>query len=199
MPPPRRPVLPVTPRSDRRAQRAGRHLLPPQYRGSWAQTYLTDRLGGTDLTGDPRTRPGYAPAGWTALTGMLRRHGATDEELLTAGLTNTSTGRLIDTFRDRLVLPIEHHGQVVGFVGRRNPDTDHLEAGTDAAVKAGPKYLNTAETVLFAKGDQLYGMDPYTDRLPPAPSRSWSKDPSTPSRSASPPLATSASPRSAPR
>ena len=97
---------------------------------------------------------------------LLRRHGATDEELLAAGLAKqASTGRLIDTFRDRLVLPIQHHGQVIGFVGRRNPDHDHLEAGSDAAVKAGPKYLNTAETVLFAKGDQLYGMDPYTDRL----------------------------------
>ena len=136
------------------------------FRGSWAQTYLTDRLGGTDLTADSRTRPGYAPARWTTLTRVLRRHGATDEELLAAGLAKqASTGRLIDTFRDRLVLPIEHHGQVVGFVGRRNPYTDNLEAGTDAAVKAGPKYLNTAETVLFAKGDQLYGMDPYADRL----------------------------------
>ena len=34
-----------------------------------------------------------------------------------------------------------------GFVGRRNPATDD----------AGPKYLNTADTALFTKGDQLYG------------------------------------------
>ncbi len=142
------------------------------YPGSWAQTYLTGRLG-VDLTGDPATRPGYAPTGWTALTSHLRRRGATDEELLAAGLARqASTGRLIDTFRDRLILPIHHTNQnhdkasqVVGFVGRRNPDTDPLEAGSDAAVKAGPKYLNTAETVLFSKGEQLYGMTEYADRL----------------------------------
>ena len=150
------------------------------YRGSWAQTYLTERLGGTDLTGEPHSRAGYAPKAWAALTDHLRRHGATDEELLAAGLARqASTGRLIDTFRDRLMLPI--HGttrrpadetrtggpalQVVGFVGRRHPDHDAVEPGTDAAAKAGPKYLNTGETVLFAKGEQLYGLAEHTDRL----------------------------------
>jgi len=145
------------------------------YRGSWAQTYLTDRLGGHDLTGDLHTRPGYAPHTWTALTDHLRRRGATDEELLAAGLARqASTGRLIDTFRDRLMLPIhaatpghpKTEGAVVaGFVGRRHPDHDALEPGTDAATKAGPKYLNTGETVLFAKGDQLYGLAEQADRL----------------------------------
>jgi len=154
------------------------------YRGSWAQTYLTDRLGGIDLTGDPHTRPGHAPHTWTALSDHLRRHGATDEELLASGLAKqASTGRLIDTFRDRLLLPIhatdpgraghprhEDRGgdpalQVVGFVGRRNPDHDALEPGADGTAKAGPKYLNTGETVLFAKGDQLYGLAEHADRL----------------------------------
>jgi DNA primase catalytic core len=135
------------------------------YRGSWAQTYLTARLG-TDLTGDPRIQPGHAPAGFTTLTAHLRRHGATDDELIAAGLAKTaSTGKTIDTFRDRLILPIHHHGVVVGFVGRRHPDTDHLQAGTDAATNAGPKYLNTSDTVLFAKGDQLYGIAEYPNRL----------------------------------
>jgi len=63
------------------------------YRGSWAQTYLTDRLG-TDLTSDPHIQPGYAPAGFTTLVTHLRRHGATDDELLAAGLAKTaSTGK----------------------------------------------------------------------------------------------------------
>jgi len=135
------------------------------YPGSWAQTYLTGRLG-ADLTGDPATRPGYAPTGWTALTAHLRRRGATDDELLAAGLArHASTGRLIDTFRDRLVLPIRQASQVVGFVGRRHPDSDQFEPGSAAATKAGPKYLNTAETVLFSKGEQLYGMAEHADRL----------------------------------
>ena len=117
------------------------------YRDAWAADYLTERLG-SDLVDDERFHPGYAPAGWTNLTDHLRAGGATDEELLAAGLaTEAKTGRLIDRFRDRLVLPIYNGEQVHGFVGRRNPATDD----------AGPKYLNTADTALFTKGDQLYG------------------------------------------
>jgi DNA primase catalytic core, N-terminal domain len=57
------------------------------------------------------------------------------------------TGRLIDRFRDRVVFPIIHEGQVLGFVGRRHPDL------TDAD-RAGPKYLNTGDTQLFHKEAQ---------------------------------------------
>ncbi|MBB1496099.1 relaxase domain-containing protein [Propioniciclava sp. MC1595] len=120
-----------------------------RYRGSWAQPYLAGRFG-ADLTDDPDVRPGYAPAGWTSLVSHLHRHGVTDEELLAAGLAVTaSTGRLIDRFRDRAVFPIVHDQQVVGFVGRRHPDATDLD-------HAGPKYLNTAETLLFHKRAQLF-------------------------------------------
>ena len=103
-----------------------------------------------DITGHATFRPGFAPDGWTALVQHLHRHGITDDEMLTAGVaTKATSGHLIDRFRDRLVFPITHHGQVLGFVARRNPafsdDDGH-----------GPKYLNTAETPLFHKGDQLY-------------------------------------------
>jgi DNA primase catalytic core len=110
-----------------------------------------------DLTGNPYVGAGYAPAGWTHLVEHLGGHGATDEELLTAGLAAlTRNGRLIDRFRDRLVLPITRDsdarpGQVelLGFVARRHPrHTDHTNGG--------PKYLNTPDTPLFHKGAQLY-------------------------------------------
>jgi DNA primase catalytic core len=119
------------------------------YPGSWAAGHLLERLG-TDLTEDPRFAPGYAPASWTALTDHLRGLGATADELLAAGLSSTArTGRLIDRFRDRLILPIRAaDGQILAFIGRRNPDTPD----------AGPKYLNTGATELFSKGAQLYGM-----------------------------------------
>ena len=42
--------------------------------------------------------------------------------MLAAGVaTRARTGRLIDRFRDRVMFPIEHHGDVLGFVGRRRP------------------------------------------------------------------------------
>jgi len=165
------------------AQAAG--FYAGAYRGSWAQQHLQQRLG-TDLTGDPRFTPGYAPAGWTHLVEHLRARGATDPELLQAGLaTRARTGRLIDRFRDRLVLPIhtlpshtlpgqslpsaaapaadpaagpppgQLPRQVIGFVGRRHPDAvdDH-----DGYCPAGPKYLNTADSLVFSKGAQLYGL-----------------------------------------
>lgn len=120
-----------------------------RYHGSWAQPYLNGRFG-TDLTDDPDIRPGYAPAGWTGLVTHLHRHGVTDEELIAAGLAVTaSTGRLIDRFRDRAVFPIVHDQQILGFVGRRHPDATDLD-------HAGPKYLNTAETLLFHKRAQLF-------------------------------------------
>jgi DNA primase catalytic core len=121
-----------------------------RYRGSWAPAYLTDRLG-TGLTGDDRFTVGYAPDSWTALTRQLQRLGATDAEIVAAGLGSyASTGWVIDRFRDRLVFAIRDGDEIHGWIGRRNPNQDG-----DHAV---PKYLNTAETELFAKGHELYGL-----------------------------------------
>jgi DNA primase catalytic core len=120
-----------------------------RYRGSWAQPYLAERFG-ADIADDPDVRPGYAPAGWTTLVTHLHRHGVSDDELLATGLAvMASTGRLIDRFRDRAVFPIVHDQQVLGFVGRRHPDATDLD-------HTGPKYLNTAETLLFHKRAQLF-------------------------------------------
>jgi DNA primase len=117
---------------------------------SWAQDYLADRFG-TDISNNIRFQPGHAPAGWTNFVDHLRRHGVNDQEMLITGVaTMATTGRLIDRFRDRVVFPIIHHGQILGFVGRRHPDL------TDAD-RAGPKYLNTGDTPLFHKGAQLFG------------------------------------------
>jgi len=123
------------------------------YLDSWARPYLTERFG-VDLTGHPSLQPGYAPAGWNALVTHLHRHGISDAEMLAAGVATTaSTGRLIDRFRDRVVFPIRHEGIVLGFVGRRHPDRTEDE-------NAGPKYLNTGDTLLFHKGDQLFTAGP---------------------------------------
>ncbi|TFV88127.1 toprim domain-containing protein [Blastococcus sp. CT_GayMR20] len=122
------------------------------YPDSWAPGYLRQRLG-TDLATDPRFSPGYAPAGWTALVDHLRRRGATDGELLAAGLAQRArTGALIDRFRDRLTFPIrDTDGAIRGFIARRNP----AAADDD---RAGPKYLNTPSTDLFRKGEHLLGL-----------------------------------------
>ena len=118
----------------------------------WAGAYLDDRLAGWRTS--PHVSAGYAPDGWTALVDHLGGRGVTDDELLETGLaTLASTGGLIDRFRGRVILPITHDHQILGFVARRHPDLTDDD-------RRGPKYLNTADTVLFHKGTQLYGAIP---------------------------------------
>jgi hypothetical protein len=119
------------------------------YTNSWARRYLTERFG-QDLT-DTDLRPGYAPETWTSLVTHLHRQNITDQEMLAAGVaTRASTGRLIDRFRDRVTFPITNtDGNILGFVARRNPTFGEDDGH-------GPKYLNTAETALYQKGDQLF-------------------------------------------
>jgi len=119
---------------------------------AWAGAYLDDRLPG--WRAHRHVRAGYAPASWTALVDHLGGRGVTDGELLETGLaTRARTGTLIDRFRDRVILPITHEDRVLGFVARRHPDLTDDE-------RCGPKYLNTADTVLFHKGAQLHGVIP---------------------------------------
>jgi DNA primase len=157
------PALPAGPDRDRllAANAAAADYFAAQYPDSWAPGYLRQRLGADGLDSPPGTAPrlGYAPAGWTGLTEHLRGAGFTDDEILTAGLgTRARTGRVVDRFRDRLVLPIRAAGArpdagVVGFVGRRSPAAD--AAGDDQRT---PKYLNTGHTPLYRKGEQLFGL-----------------------------------------
>lgn len=131
-----------------------------QFTDSWGRDYLAGRFG-DDLAGDQRFRPGQAPAGWTKLVDHLRRRGVSDDEMVAVGVATVArTGRLIDRFRDRVMFPVIHHNpnaggrpEVLGFVGRRRPDLTDDD-------KAGPKYLNTADTALFHKGAQLFGLVP---------------------------------------
>jgi len=116
--------------------------------GSKGRDYLEDRLGG-DVVDHGPWRLGYAPPGWTNLTDHLRATGATEQELLAAGLGRVSSrGNLIDAFRDRATVAIrDQNGTTLGFVGRDL-------SGADTA----PKYVNTAQTPAYTKGDHLLGV-----------------------------------------
>ena len=126
-----------------------------QYTDSPAAAYVAGRLG-DDLATDDRVTVGYAPAGWSTLTDHLRAGGATDAELVDAGLAKWSRrGTLIDVMRDRVVFGIRNRdGDLVGFTGRAAP------GDTDA-----PKWLNTPTTAIFTKGDLLFGLTENRDRL----------------------------------
>lgn len=116
--------------------------------GSWVPDYI--RLRGLDggLT------PAHAPAGFTTTLNHLRRQGFTDEQITAAGLAKqASNGRLIDSFIDRLPVPVhDTRGRIAGFTARINPAV--AAAKPDIA-----KYVNSPATDLYRKSHLLAGLD----------------------------------------
>jgi len=96
-----------------------------------------------------RFQMGYAPTGWQNLADIFSDYQS--DILKTAGLViENEQGRRYDRFRDRIMFPIhDQKGQVIGFGGR---------VLTSGAGEDGPKYLNSPETPLFQKGNELYGL-----------------------------------------
>ena len=88
---------------------------------------------------------GYAPAGFDTSTKAFPK--ATNSELEEIGLlSKNDRNNLYDRFRDRIMFPIRDlRGRVIAFGGRTLGD-------------AKPKYINSPETPLFHKSDNLYGL-----------------------------------------
>lgn len=89
---------------------------------------------------------GYAPQSWDGLLNHFSK--STDsKQLLAAGLIIKKTeGGYYDRFRDRIIFPIrDRRGRVIAFGGRTISNAD-------------PKYLNSPETPIFHKGNELYGL-----------------------------------------
>lgn len=88
---------------------------------------------------------GYALDEWD---GLMKRFSHEDHGMLdkTGLITHNDRGRTYDKFRHRLMFPIhDKRGRVIAFGGR----------AIDADQK--PKYLNSPETELFHKSQELYG------------------------------------------
>ncbi|WP_263144433.1 DNA primase [Pseudomonas sp. RIT-PI-AD] len=91
---------------------------------------------------------GFAPPGWDHLLKHLGGDTLQQKSLIDAGLLieNAETGKRYDRFRDRVMFPIrDSRGRVIAFGGR--------VLGDDK-----PKYLNSPETPVFHKGQELYGL-----------------------------------------
>jgi DNA primase len=130
-------------------------------RSERARTYVAQRGLSTPII--ERFGIGYAADSWNDL---LRRFGVDESalrDLAAVGLiverdsgaeaapASTDPARYYDRFRDRLMFPIrDTRGRVIAFGGRV------LGSGE-------PKYLNSPETTLFHKGQELYGL--YESRL----------------------------------
>ncbi len=114
--------------------------------GRAALDYLRSR--GLEPATIARFRLGFAPERRGALAAGLAREGVTPERLVEAGLLKRAEGRddVYEYFRGRVVFPItDRRGRVIGFGGRALGD-------------AQPKYLNSPDTPVFAKGRVLYNL-----------------------------------------
>ena len=90
---------------------------------------------------------GYAPASGHALVDHLRSEGVNDEDMIRLGLANSGKGGLYDKFRDRVMFPIiSTQDKVIGFGGRAIGDYK-------------PKYLNSPESEIFLKKNNLFGLN----------------------------------------
>ncbi|HYV36660.1 MAG TPA: DNA primase, partial [Gemmataceae bacterium] len=113
-------------------------------------------VGERKLTGDTvrRFQLGFAAADGDWLLRQAHEANHSVDVLEEVGLIakrNDGNG-YYDRFRDRVMFPIrDARGQVVGFGGRILPTSP-------SAAKA-PKYYNSAETALFSKSENLYGID----------------------------------------
>ena len=100
---------------------------------------------------------GYAPNKWDSILNFLKGKGYKIEDIEKTGLIGRrkdNTG-FYDKFRNRIIFPIlDTRGRIIGFGGRVLDNTM-------------PKYLNSQDTLVFNKGNNLYGLNlvkKYSDR-----------------------------------
>jgi DNA primase len=117
--------------------------------GAKARGYLGDR--GISPATQLQFRIGYAPGERFALKEHLGAQNIPVEDMVEAGLLYSGDDIPVpyDRFRDRVMFPItDLRGRVIAFGGRA------LEKDVNT------KYLNSPETPLFHKGDNLYNLAP---------------------------------------
>ena len=90
---------------------------------------------------------GYADDAWTSLTDHLVKQGYEPSKLVDVGLASEKNGRYYDKFRGRVMFPIINTGgKIIGFGGR-------------IIAEGEPKYLNSRESSVFQKKNNLYGLN----------------------------------------
>ena len=116
-----------------------------------ARRYLKER--GITEAGIEKFHLGFSPEGWQWLLDRSRTTPYSDKVLEAAGLVarNSQSGRPYDRFRGRVIFSIRDlQGRPIAMGGRVLAS----QAGSRVA-----KYINSPETRLFSKSDQLYGLD----------------------------------------
>ncbi len=121
-------------------------LLQNSTAGENARNYLNKR--NISMKTAKEFHLGFSLDSWDALMIFLTSKGYEEQELKDAGLIIArETGGSYDRFRNHLMFPIHNfQGQVTGF-GARTMD------------ESSPKYINSPQTLVFDKGNSIYGID----------------------------------------
>ncbi len=123
------------------------YLMSPD--GKWALDYLLGR--GLTVKTIKHFGLGAAPDSWDMLIRHLKEKGYREEDMAAANVVGKGKrGTFYDRFRKRVMFPIINiRGNIIAFSGRAMPGED----------KQGAKYVNTADTPVYKKSANLFGMN----------------------------------------
>jgi len=114
------------------------------------EQYCTPR--GLTLAGIKEFGIGFAQGTRYDFCKYAKSKGYSEAQLVESGLGKKGKkGTLIDVFRGRLMFPFYRFGSCVGFAGR--------------TIDKGVKYVNTAESPIFKKGELLFGLEQVKSRI----------------------------------
>lgn len=129
------------------------HQLCRNHEAGHVRDYLRERGFNIDIA--KAWQLGWAPPDFAPLQQLAEQRQMDSRLLEEAYLLSKGSRGLYPVFRDRLMFPIRNvRGEVVGFSGRIMAD------GQDPR-----KYVNTADTVAFHKGELLFGLDKATGAI----------------------------------
>jgi DNA primase len=131
------------------ATRYFQSLLKNPEGGLSARNYLSSRHFDSEIL--EKYRIGWSTPTWRGLLNHVQQNSSvTQERLVQSGLViqKEDGSTVYDRFRGRVLFPIKDlHGNIIGFGGRAIAEGDN------------PKYLNSPETILYQKGETLFGID----------------------------------------
>ncbi len=126
-----------------------------------ARDYLAER--GISEESRKRFQIGFAPDAWSFAVDLLKSQNFSGEVAQAAGVASAKRSGVgfVDMFRGRLMFPIHDlqnrpialGGRLIPAIAQRHDD------------KAGGKYINGRETLLFRKSHQLYGLQLARDSI----------------------------------
>lgn len=136
------------------------HVLLHTEEGERALNYLKER--GFSLETIQEFGYGYSFKG-NMITNYLQKQGYNMDDLVAIGLVKKFDKEPFyrDIFYGRVMIPLkDENGNAIGFSGRLLPNSTHSEKYAEYA-----KYVNTAETEHFKKGEILYNLNTAKDSI----------------------------------